>query len=315
MAKFVIGIILAALTGFFAACGGTAQTGNPPSSTSPAPVPLTITDQLGRTVTIKAPPQRIVSMAPSNTEIVYALGLAGRLVAVTDYDNYPPEVKEKPSIGGFSTPNIEQVVAMAPDLVLATSIHQAKVIPQLEARGITILALNPKTIDQVLQAIEMVGRVTGVEKEAADLTASMRERVAAVMFAVGPSSSLPGVFYFVWHDPPMIAGAGTLHDEIIRLAGGVNLGHDLASYADISLENVILANPQVMIAGVGMGSGEDLTFQFLTTEPRLAGIDARKNNRVYAINTDLIGRPGPRIVDALEQFAGFIHPERFKEQP
>jgi iron complex transport system substrate-binding protein len=317
MAKFIIGFILAALAGLFAACAGTAQTVTPLSSTSPAPATLTVTDQLGRTVTVKASPQSIVSVAPSNTEIVYALGLADRLVAVTDYDNYPPEVKEKPSIGGFSTPNIEQVVAMAPDLVLATSIHQAKVIPQLEARGVTVLALNPKTIDQVFEAIELVGRVTGVEKEAAALTASMRQRVKAVTDKTAglAADQKPRVFYIVWHDPLMIAGVGTLHDELIGLAGGINLGHDLAGYADISLENVIVANPQVMIAGVGMGTGEDLPLQYLNSEPRLADTDARKNHQVYAIDTDVVGRPGPRIVDALEQCAGFIHPELFGEKP
>ncbi len=315
MAKLVLGLMAVALAGLFASCAG--SPGTVAQARPAAPAPLTVTDQLGRSVTIKSPPQRIVSIAPSNTEILYALGLADRLVAVTDYDNYPPEVKEKPSIGGFATPNIEQVVAMAPDLVLATSIHQAKVIPQLEARGVTVLALNPKTIDQVFAAIELVGQATGVAKTAAALTASMRQRVAAVTDKTGglAADRKPRLYYIVWQDPLMIVGTGTLHDELIGLAGGVNLGHDLTGYADISLENVVMADPQVLIAGVGMGSGEDQAFQFIRTEPRLADTQARKNNRVYAINTDLIGRPGPRIVDALEQFAVFIHPELFKEQP
>jgi len=263
---------------------------------------------------VAANPQRIVSLAPSNTEIVYALGLADRLVGVTDYDNYPPGVKEKPSIGGFSTPNIEQVVAKNPDLVLATSIHQSKIIPQLEARGLTVLGLNPKTVEQVLDAITMVGKVTGADKAAASLTAAMRQRVKAVTDKTAglTDSQRPRVFYAVWTDPLMVAGAGTLHDQLISLGGGINIGHDLTGYADISLETVLAVNPQVMLAGVGMGAGEDLPYRYLTTEPRLAGTDARKNNRVYAINTDLVGRAGPRIVEALEQFATAIHPELFK---
>jgi iron complex transport system substrate-binding protein len=290
------------LAGLFISCAGTTP--------STAVSPITVTDQLGRTVTVKARPQRIVSLAPSNTEIVYALGLADRLVARTDYDNYPPEVKDKPSIGGFSDPNIEQVVAMAPDLVLAASIHENRVISQLEATGLTIVALDPKTIDEVLDAITLVGKVTGAEEEAAALTAGMRQRLTAVTVKAGVSSYLPGVFYVVWHDPLMIAGAGTFHDELIRRAGGVNLGHDLTGYADISLETVITANPQVMIAGVGMGTGEDLPLQYLHSESRLADTDARKNGRVYPVDADIVNRYGPRIVDALEQFAGFIHPER-----
>jgi iron complex transport system substrate-binding protein len=111
----------------------------------------------------------------------------------------------------------------------------------------------------------------------------------------------------------MTAGSGTLHDELIRKAGGLNIAENLTGYADISLEAVIEANPQVMVAGVGMGTGADAPFQFALTEPRLGNTDARLHNRVYAIDVDLVGRAGPRIVDALEQLASFIHPELFKE--
>jgi iron complex transport system substrate-binding protein len=289
------------------------------SCTSPventSTTPTVITDQLGRTVTLKTThPQRIVSLAPSHTETIYALGLSDRLVAVTDYCNYPPEAKEKPSVGGFSTPNIEEVVAMNPDLVLATEIHQAEIIPQLEARGLTVVAVNPTTIDEVIESMTLIGKVTGAEKEAASLVADMEKRVKAVTDKTGnlPEAQKPRVLYIVWHDPLMATGTGTLHDELIRTAGGINVAGDLEGYATISLEAVIAANPQVLMAGIGMGTGEDLPYQFITTDERLGETDARQNGRVYAIDTDLVGRPGPRIVEALEQFAGFIHPELFK---
>lgn len=296
-------------------CTTTPESEPPATPESTPPPPTVITDQLGRTVTLKtATPQRIVSLAPSHTETLYALGLSDRLVAVTDYCNYPPEAEEKPSIGGFSTPNIEEVVAMDPDLVLATSIHEDKVIPQLEARGLTIVAVNPGTIDEVIESITLVGKVTGAEKEAVSLLADMKGRIKAVTDKTGvlTEAQKPKVLYVVWHDPLMASGAGTLHDELIRTAGGINVAGDLDSYADISLEAVIAANPQVMIAGVGMGTGEDLPYQFITTDERLGETDARRNNRVYAIDTDLVGRPGPRIIEALEQFARFLHPEIFK---
>jgi iron complex transport system substrate-binding protein len=288
----VIGLLIALFSGIVISCTTAPENTTPPTTQ--------VTDQLGRTVTLGATPQRIVSLAPSNTEILYALGLADRVVGVTDYDNYPPEVKEKPSIGGFSTPNIEEVVARNPDLVLATSIHKDKIIPQLEARGLTIVALNPKTTDQVLEAIKLVGQVTRTETNAAVLVNGMQQRIKAVTDRTGSlnEAQKPRVFYAVWHDPMMAAGSGTLHDELIRLAGGTNIAHDLTGYADISLEAVIASNPQVMIAGVGMGTGEDLPYRYITTESRLAETDARKNNRVYAIDTDLVGRP-----------------ELFKEQP
>lgn len=301
-------LVTALFPGILASCTATPE--------SIPPTTVEIVDQLGRTVTLDSTdPQRIVSLAPSHTETLYALGLGDRLVAVTDYCNYPPEAEEKPSIGGFSTPNIEEVVAMDPDLVLATVIHEVEVIPQLEARGLTVVAVDPTTIDEVIASINLIGKAAGVEKKAADLTANMQSRIEAVTDKTSGlnEAEKPRVLYIVWHDPLMAAGSGTLHDELIRTAGGINVAGDLESYAAISLEAVIAANPQVMIAGVGMGTGEDLPVQFITKEERLAETDARINNRIYGINVDLVGRPGPRIVEALEQFARFLHPQLFEE--
>jgi iron complex transport system substrate-binding protein len=277
--------------------------------------PIEITDQLGRVVKLDKIPQRIISLAPSDTEILYALGLADKVVAVTDYDNYPPEVKQKPSIGGFSTPNIEKVVALAPDLVLATSIHQKSVIPNLEQRGLTVFVLAPKTLDDVLKSIALVGEITGKEKEASRLVAEMQTKIRAVTDKTSslPQSQRPRVFYITWHDPLMTAGSGTFEDELIKTAGGINIAQNLSGYPGISLETVIATNPEVIIAGVGMGTGADMPLQFAQTESRLANTDARLHNRVYGISTDLSGRAGPRIVDALAQFAEMIHPELFKE--
>jgi len=285
---------------------------SPPESAPSSPTE--ITDQLGRVVALDKPPQKIISLAPSNTEILFALGLADRVVAVTDYCDYPPESKTKPSIGGFSTPNIEEIVALSPDLILATSIHENKIIPQLEDKGLTILALNPKTIDGVLEAIVMTGKITGVQKNASELVAKMQQRIKAV---TDKTASLPpeqrlGTFYIVWHDPLMTAGSGTLQDELIQKAGGINIARELTDYADISLEAVITANPQVIIAGAGHGSGEDQTFQYAKAETRLRDTHARQTNRIYAIDADLASRPGPRIVEGLEEFAAFIHPELFR---
>ena len=300
-------LILGILLSLFAACAP------PPEEMTPAPIE--ITDQLGRLVRLDKIPQRIISLAPSNTEILFALGLADRVVAVTDYCNYPPEAKEKPSIGGFSTPNIEEVVAHSPDLILATSIHEDRIMPQLEQKGLVVFALDPKTFDEVLSAIALVGEVTGKAEETSKLLAGMQNRIKAVMDKTDSLSQeqRPRVFYVTWHDPLKTAGSETRHEELIQKAGGTNIARDLSGYADISLEAVIMANPEVIIAGVGMGTGKDLPFQFAKTEPRLRDTAARINNSVYAIDVDLAGRPGPRIVDALEKFAEFIHPELFKE--
>ncbi len=274
---------------------------------------IEITDQLGRTVKLDKTPQRIVSLAPSNTEILFALGLADKVVGVTDYCDYPPEAKEKPSIGGFSTPNIEEVVALSPDLILATSIHEDRVIPQLEQRGLAVLALAPKTLDEILASIKLVGEVTGEDEKASNLVTEMQSRIKAVTDKTDslPENKRPAVFYLTWHDPLKTSGQGTLHNELIQKAGGRNIFPEVIGTKSVDLESIIARNPQVMIAGIGMASGEDKPFQYLKTESRLKNTEAAKNGRIYGIDLDLSGRAGPRIVDGLERFAKCIHPEIF----
>jgi len=284
----------------------------PETTTPSAPAPIVVTDQAGREVTLEAVPGRIVSLAPSNTEIVYALGLGDRLIGRTDYCNYPAEVLDVPSVGGFSTPNLESIVALEPDLVLATSIHE-EIVGQMEALGINVVVLAPQAIDSILGSIELTGRVTGAEEAAAGLLDDMRARIEAVSALTEglAAGEIVRTCFVVWHDPLMLAGGDTLYEELIRIAGGSNIVSDQSGYPSIDLEEVIVADPQVIIVGVGMGTGEDLALQFLLNEPVLAIVSARQNDRVYAIDQDIVGRFGPRIVEGLEQFAGFLHPELF----
>jgi len=286
------------------------------SSATESAGPLAITDDFGRAVTIKnTHPQRIISLAPSNTEILFALGLGDRIVGVTNYCDYPPEATTKPSVGAYNEPNIEEIIAREPDLVLATEEHVTE-MAQIESRGITVVGLNPKTIDEVLASITLVGKITGTETEAASLVADMQKQINAIKDKTSALSEAqkPRVFYIIWHDPIWTGGGGSFADALIQIAGGVNIAHDIKGdaangYVTISLEAMIAGNPQVVIAGVGMGTGEDLTLQYMKKEPRLASVEARQNNRVYGVNMDIVGRPGPRIVDALKEFFRLIHPE------
>jgi len=288
----------------------------PATACTTEPLSGTFIDGLGRTVNIEEVPETIISLAPSNTEILYALGLEDKVVGVTEYCDYPEAAQDKPKIGGFSTVDIESVVEIQPDLILAANKHKDDIIPALERLGLTVFALNPKTLDEVLEAITMVGEITGEEEAASLLVTEMTNRIEAV---TGETDNLPEaqrlrVFYVTWHDPLMTVGSGALHNELIQQAGGINIFQDLTGdYPKISLEAVIEANPQVIITGIGMGSGKDLPFEFISTEPRLEDVDARINNRLYAITNDLVSRSGPRTVDALEQLAEMIHPEIFGE--
>ena len=280
----------------------------PPEATSSA---IDFTDQLGRSVRLEKTPERIVSLDPANTEILFALGLGDKVVAVTDESDYPPEAETKPSVGGFSAATAEKIMAFSPDLVLATSSCQEKLIPQLEQKGIPVFGLDPKSIDEVLAAITLVGDITRQQDAASQLVAGMRGRIKAVIDKIDKvrGGQRPTVFYLVWQDPLWTAGSETLENDLIETAGGVNIARNDIGYGGISLNEVAQANPQVMIAPFYLSPGRnaDLPYQYLLNEPRLEQTDARRDGRVYTMWSVVLDRPGPRIVDGLEELAILIY--------
>jgi iron complex transport system substrate-binding protein len=284
-----------------------------PVAPSPATAqfPLTFTDDAGRNVTLKALPRRIVSLSPSNTEIVFALGLGDQLVGDTTYCNYPEAAKTKTRVGGFSDVDIEKVVSVQPDLILAANIHEAKVLPSLEQLSIPIMVLHPITIDGIFKDISLLGRITGQSREAASLIAQLQNKVAAISTKTASSKGAkPRVLYVTWHDPLYSAGDDTITGELIRIAGGDNIAKDLSGYATLSLESVVQRNPQIMIVMSSMGS--NTSTDYINREPRLQATDALKNKQVYPVDADLFGRTTPRIIDALEQLAAIIQPDLAK---
>lgn len=270
--------------------------------------PIRAVDDLGRNITLESYPERIVSTAPSNTEILFALGLGERVVGVTEYCDYPEEAREKEKVGGFSTVDVERIIALKPDLVLASELTGNENIQKLEELGIPVVVLQPKNLDGILEDIKLVGKLTGVEDRAYKLEAEMRERIEAV-YKKTRNLEKPKVFYVVWHDPLMSAGSETFISDLISMAGGVNIAQDLVGYKTISLEAVVDRDPDIIIASVG--PGQHSTYDFLMEEKRLQETSALRNNRVYGIDQDIVSRAGPRIVDGLEEFAKFIHPKVF----
>ncbi|HEX77820.1 MAG TPA: cobalamin-binding protein [Dehalococcoidia bacterium] len=277
--------------------------------------PLEITDQLDRTVRLEKIPERIISLASSNTEILFALGLGDRVVGVTKYCDFPPEARQKEQIGGFSTPDIEKVVSLSPDLIVAASIHQKKIIPELERRNLPVIALAPKTLSDVLEAITLMGRISGRVDEAKRLVEDMQGRIDRVTSLTEGLSSQdrPRVFYISWHDPLRTVGGDKLHNELIRVAGGENIFGDVTGYPTVDLEIVLERDPQVIVASSGHGSAGRSPFQWAISEPRLKGTEALKLGRVYEVDADIVSRPGPRIVQGLEAMLQFIHPELHKK--
>lgn len=277
---------------------------------TPTPAAQTITDDVGRTVTLKGIPQRIVSLAPSNTEVLYALGLGARVVGVTEFCNYPPEAKEKPKIGGFSKIDLERVVGLNPDLVLATNIHAKSVVPELEKRGITVVVAEPKNVNDVLAKITFIGKLTGASENAAKVTAQMQARIDAVTSKVATVKTKPRVFYEI--DKSLYTpGPGSFIDDMITKAGGINIAADAkGSYVQLTPEAIIAKDPEVILLG-DMLFGESP--ESVRARPGWANISAVKNGRIVPIpNEDVISRPGPRVVEGLELIARALYPDLFK---
>lgn len=284
----------------------------PPLTFTPelAVFPLTITDDLGNEVTIEAEPQRIVSMAPSHTQILYALGLGDKVVGVTEYCSYPPEAQEKPKVGGFSNIDLEQVVGLDPDLVLGTSIHAQSVEPALVERGLKVVLINPETVEDVLEKIVLVGRVTGREGAAIALSAELRGRIEATMEKVQKAGSKPRVYWELSNDL-YTAGPGSFIDDLITRAGGINIAADVQEqWPQLNLEALILADPEVIILA-DHPYGE--TAEGVKARPGWADISAVKNERIVEVlDDDLVSQPGPRVAEALEFVAKVLHPNLFE---
>ncbi|WP_083523312.1 helical backbone metal receptor [Methanofollis ethanolicus] len=284
--------------------------------TSSAWQPVTVTDDFGVSVTVAGEPRRIVSLSPANTEILFALGLGDRVVGVTDYCNYPAEAQDKPKVGGYSTVNIEKVVAAKPDLVLAAYGNTEEVVNHLRNLGLTVVALNPDSLQGTLRDIALVGEATGRNAEAAALRTSMQTRIDAVTATVGTTTERPTVMHAVWYDPIWVSGNATFQNELITLAGGKNAFSGIEGWQIVTMERFITTNPDIILvnSGTGMGDGgTDMIYQYFVNEPRFAKMKAVQDGRVYIVSSDIIDRGGPRIVDALEEVAADIHPELFPE--
>jgi len=275
------------------------------SPTEQTPVEY-VFDDLGRLVAIEGTPQRIISLAPSNTEILFALGLGDEVVGVTDWCDYPPEALEKEKVGGYDTPDIEKIVSLTPDLILVAYGTPIDVINTLDGLGLTVFGIKSTDLDDVLNDIRTVGEITDKEVEAAALTSEMAVRIQAVTDQTEELEERPRVFYIVWHDPLWTAGSETFIHELIEKGGGVNICQNITGYTTISIEEVVARNPEVIIAS-------ELSYDWAINETSLNSTDARQNNRIYQGDDDLVQRPGPRLVEGLEWFAYFIHPEIFEE--
>ena len=280
---------------------------------------VTLVDYLGNVVTLTSPPERIVSLAPSNTEMLFAVGAGDNVVGVTDFCNYPYnfatwiEAGNMTSIGNYYGPSVEPIVALEPDLVLASS-GSLDAAENLKSLGYNVLVLEARTIDAVLQDILVVGRATGNDIEAGVLVSEIRTRIDTVSTQAAAATTTPKVYHEVWNEPIMSVGPGTFIEELMILAGGENIFHDATtSWPVVSSEAIIEKNPDVMFfPDMYMGRANFYeTIEAVKDRPGWDTITAVKNDALYEINADIISRSGPRLVDALEAIAKMVHPEIF----
>ncbi|WP_042680272.1 ABC transporter substrate-binding protein [Anaerosalibacter massiliensis] len=270
--------------------------------------PLEIEDQFNNKVKIEKEPKRIVSLAPSHTEILYSLGLGDKIVGVTSFCDYPEEAKEKDKIGNFEGVNIEKIIELEPDLVVQYGKGNKEVNNKIKEAGIPIVSYEPESIDEVIDTINEIGKITGKEDEAKKVTEDMKSKKEEVLNKVKNVEKVK-VFYEIWHDPLSAAGPGSFMDELINLSGGENIAKDAkGGYSEFNEEELIERNPDVYLAA----EDPEKTVESIKSRAGYDAMNAVKNNRVYLLEPNIVSRPGPRIVEALELVAKTLHPDLFK---
>lgn len=276
--------------------------------------PIAVTDVLARRVTIGRPPQRIVSLAPSHTEQLFAIGAGERVVGVTLYDNYPPPVQRLARVGGYvaKSISIEKIVSLRPDLVLSRGEIQRAAITALQQIGIAVVALEPKNFDEVYATIILLGRLTERLQQAKQVVAGMRRQVTRIRYKVAqiPVAQRARVFYKAYDEPLIAAGPSTFIGHVIEMAGGINIFSDVKeSYPQVSAEEVLRRDPTVILGPAG--GGVNVSAIPPLRRPGWGHLSAVKNRRLYVLDDDLVSRPGPRLATALEVVARVLYPDRF----
>jgi iron complex transport system substrate-binding protein len=280
---------------------------NRPSS--PAAETHEVIDEAGRRVRLPIKIERIVSLAPNLTEIVYAVGAGDHLVGRTRYCDYPPEVKNVAEIGDTMTPSIERIMALKPQVVLVSTASQLEAFTkQLEQQKIAVYVTNPRSLDEVFRSIGTLGELFGEHDQAQMLVGGLLFRVSKIEEKIKATKPIT-VFYQVSNEPLYTIGRESYLTDLVRRAGGVSVTADVASaFPRFSDEAALAARPEAIILPTGgsMGTANSIVAASLKNSP------AALNNRVYKINEDHLQRPGPRLVDGLEEMARALHPEVFK---
>ena len=272
-----------------------------------------LTDEAGRRVKVPLSAKRIISLAPSTTEILFAIGLRQEIAGVTNFCDYPEDVSTRPRIGGFVNPDVEKIVSLKPDLIIAIPDgNRWETIQRLSDLGFPVYTVDPKGFDGVIRTIRNMGEIIGKEEESRALIRRMVERKEKIVTLTRPLPR-PAVFFQVGDAPVITVGKGTLANDLIRLAGGRSISeNEPLSYPPYGTETILSKAPEIIIFSSmdNRKNHSDLIRKWQTWK----SIPAVKSNSIYAIDSNLVDRPAPRIVEGLEALARIIHPEVFIEK-
>lgn len=270
-------------------------------------------DQLGRVVDVPDDPQRVVSLAPSITEIIFALGREDRLKGATLYSNFPPAAAELPKVGSYVHLDLERIVALKPDLCIAIKDGNPKAVARrLESLKIPLYAVDPRNLETVMQTVMEIGRLLNADESANALVQNMRSRIAGVGERVARVESRPRVFFQIGVSPIVSVGTRSFIHELIVLSGGKNLAEGPVTYPRFSREQVLALSPEVFII---TSMARAASFDSIKAEwSRWPDMPAVRNQKIFLVNSDIFDRPTPRLVEGLELLVRRIHPELFEEK-
>lgn len=271
----------------------------------------TVVDETGRSLVVPDDPKRIVSFAPSITEIIFALGREDRLKGVSQFSDFPPEAAQFPSVGSYIHLDLEKIVALRPDLCFATRDGNPRdVVRRLASLDIPVYVVDPKNLEAVMTTIERMGELLNAASKANAVVREMRFRIDRVKALVATTSSRPRVFFQIEISPIVSVGAQTFVSELIEMAGGINVAKVPARYPRFSREQVLALAPDVlMFTSMARGGRFD---QVKKEWSKWTSMPAVRNQRILMVDSNLFDRPSPRLVDALEILARLIHPELFE---
>lgn len=271
--------------------------------------PLTITDDVGRKMTLNSKPDRIISFAPSVTETLFAVGAGNRVVGVTTSDDYPPEARSIEAVGGYNGPNVEKVISLDADLMILSfdSSTKAYADDMQEKTGTKVIVINPKSLEGAISSIGTVADIVGESEKGQVVKERLNSELKQIEDQVSGEPK-PTVFYEVWGDPLQTAGPGSFIDDAIKAAGGTNIAANTKeAYPQYSKEVLLRKNPDYYMVGVTSGiSAEDISGR-----PGYSSLKAVEDDHVSVVDDNLIVRPGPRIVEGVREIAEEIHPKVF----